>query len=66
MRRLPETLLLRMRDQTTGQGIYLRQLRHTIEEATREESDQADTLQGFTSVPCGKEGLDQGMCWYVH
>lgn len=66
MRRLPEALLFRMRDQTTGQGVYLRQLWNTIKEATREESNQADALQGFTTVPCSKEGLSKGMCWYVH
>ncbi|XP_029174169.1 E3 ubiquitin-protein ligase RNF34 isoform X4 [Nylanderia fulva] len=60
--RLPEALLLGMRDQTTGQGVYLRELWNTIEEATCEESDQADALQGFTTVSCGKEGLYQGMC----
>ncbi|TGZ42199.1 hypothetical protein DBV15_05643 [Temnothorax longispinosus] len=61
MRGLPEVLLFRMRDQTAGQGVHLRQLRPVVQEAAYQESNQTNTFEGLTSVPCGEEGFCQGL-----
>lgn len=66
MRRLPEVLLLRMRDQTAGQGIHLRQLRSVVKAAAHPESNQADTFERPAAVPSGEESFCQRLRWYVH
>lgn len=66
MRGLPEVLLLRMRDQTVGQGIHLRQLWPVVKEAAYSEPNQANTFERLAAVPSGEEGFCQGLRRYVH